>query len=119
MKRLLGLLAIFFALQASAQSNTNATPAKASATRVAPSLDIQGPTSRTSTITLKPPPRPNEIVKGNVTYSGISVAIVKNGHPLQLLNPMAPPEYGEPEDNVVRDINSKKVTGLKFFAIRF
>src|SRR3954463_4213743 len=47
--------------------------------------------------------RPNEIIRGNVTYSGILVESAKTRNPLQLVNPAAPPEYGSPEDNVVRD----------------
>jgi len=66
-----------------------------------------------------PAPKPNEIVKGNVTLSGSAVMAVKTKRPLQLLNPLAPPQYGSPEDNVARDPINGKVTGLKIFAIKF
>lgn len=119
MRRLLGLLAVFFALQAAAEMTNSGPPSKASAIRNAPSLGSQPATGKSRTLTLKAPPRPNEIVKGKVSYSGISVAVVKNGHPLQLLSPLASPQYGEPEDNVVRDSATGKVSGLKLIAIHF
>jgi len=61
----------------------------------------------------------NEIVSGNITYSGIAVEAVKVDNPLQLLNPAAPPEYGSPEDNVVLDPINGKVSGLNIFSIQF
>ena len=63
--------------------------------------------------------KPNEIVKGRVTYSGIAVQVAKTGKPLQLINPAAPPQYGSPEDNVMRDPTSGRVSGWKLFSIRF
>jgi hypothetical protein len=63
--------------------------------------------------------KPNEIVIGKFTLSGSVVEAVKTGHPLQLFNPLAPAEYGGPADNVVFSPINGKVTGLKFFAIRF
>jgi hypothetical protein len=63
--------------------------------------------------------RPNEITNGNMSFSGIFVETVKTRRPLQLLNPLAPPEFGSPEDNLVRDMNTKRILGLKFFEIRF
>jgi hypothetical protein len=63
--------------------------------------------------------KPNEISAGTVTYSGILIEAVKVDHPLELLNPAAPVEYGSPEDNVVRDSVTKKVSGLKLFSIDF
>lgn len=54
-----------------------------------------------------------------VTLSGIAVAAAKAENKLQLLNPLAPDEYGSSEDNVVRDPINGKVTGLKILAIEF
>ncbi len=61
----------------------------------------------------------NQIVSGDVTYSGIAVAAVKAEDKLQLLNPLAPDEYGSAEDNVVRDPVTRAVSGLKIFSIEF
>ena len=47
--------------------------------------------------------KPNQIVKDGVTYSGIAVQLLKTDNPLQLINPLAPPQYGSPEDNVMPD----------------
>jgi hypothetical protein len=54
-----------------------------------------------------------------VTVSGIAVAAVRADNKLQLLNPLAPDEYGSSEDNVVRDPIHGKVTGLKILSIEF
>jgi hypothetical protein len=54
-----------------------------------------------------------------VTVSGIAVAAVQADNKLQLLNPVAPPEYGTSEDSVVRDPITGKVSGLKILAIEF
>ena len=63
--------------------------------------------------------KPNEIVKGNVAYSGVAVQVVKTSSPLQLVNPAAPPRYGSAEDNLSRDLFSGRASGLKIFSIRF
>ena len=63
--------------------------------------------------------KPNEIVARHVTYSGVAVQVLKTDNPLQLINPLAPPKYGSPEDNVMRDTFTGRVLGLKIFSIRF
>jgi len=63
--------------------------------------------------------KPNEVAGEKAIYSGIGVQLAKTDNPLQLINPVAPAEYGSSEDNVVRDPVSGKVSGLKLFAIRF
>jgi|ERR1043166_57564 hypothetical protein len=63
--------------------------------------------------------RPNETARGRIIYSGIAVEVAKKGHPLQLLNPLAPPAYGSSEDNTVRDPISGRAAGLKLFSIKF
>jgi len=55
----------------------------------------------------------------NVTYSGIAVAAVQAENKLQLLNPLAPEEYGNAEDSVVRDPIRHEASGLKIFSIDF
>ena len=61
----------------------------------------------------------NEIASGQVTYSGIAVELLKTRNPLQLINPAAPAKYGAPEDNVLRDPISGRVSGWKIFSIGF
>ena len=63
--------------------------------------------------------KPNEIMKGGVTYSGIAVQLLKTGNPLQLLNPAAPPQYGSAEDNVIRDPFTGTASAWKIFSIQF
>ena len=61
----------------------------------------------------------NRIVGRRVTYSGIAVQAIKAENPLQLLNPAAPEKYGNGEDSVTRDPQTKRVNGLKLFSIEF
>ncbi len=122
MKRLLILLPLFTGLAASAQS-TNAPTAKTPMTNAAPLRATQTLQAKTterfeSTITLGQL-KPNEIMSGKFTFSGIAVEAVKKRNPLQLINPLAPLEYGSAEDNVVRDPINGRVEGLKIFAFRF
>jgi hypothetical protein len=63
--------------------------------------------------------RPNEYTVGNHTYEGIAVQLFRTDHPLQLINPFAPPEYGRAEANVSIDPVSGKAAGLKFFGVKF
>lgn len=60
-----------------------------------------------------------KIVSGEVTYSGIGVQLLQAEQPLQLLNPFAPPAYGNGEQNLSADPVTKQSVGLKFFAINF
>jgi len=63
--------------------------------------------------------KPNEVARGKFLYSGIGVELFKKGKPFQLINPLAPVQYGSPEDNIVRDPPLGKVRGFKLFSIRF
>jgi len=71
--------------------------------------------------------KPNEIVKGKITYSGIVVEAVKTDNLLQLFNPFAPAKYGSAEDNTIYDPATAKaydrITGIsrpwKLFSVRF
>ena len=65
------------------------------------------------------PEKPNEIRKDGVTYSGILVELSKTDKPLELINPLAPPEYGSAEDNTARNPFDGEVSGLKLFSIQF
>ncbi|MDW8309509.1 MAG: hypothetical protein RMK20_09065 [Verrucomicrobiales bacterium] len=68
----------------------------------------------------EPKPEPfHQVRTDGVTVSGIAVAAVKADNKLQLLNPVAPEQYGTSEDSVVRDPINGKVTGLKLLAIEF
>jgi hypothetical protein len=61
----------------------------------------------------------NRIESRKVTYSGIAVAAIKADNKLQLLNPVAPEQYGSAEDSVVRDPVTRTASGLKIFSIEF
>ena len=102
---LIGLLAFLSA---------NAAPPRNEGT-----LQTTGATTTKKKESLSPAARPNEIIKDNVSYSGIGVQLVKPGNPLQLVNPAAPARYGSAEDNTLRDPISGQVSGLKIFSIRF
>ena len=61
----------------------------------------------------------NEIVRGDLAYSGIAVSAIKTDNLLQLFNPVAPPKYGSAEDNTLRDSITGRTSGWKIFSIRF
>ena len=129
-KTLLALCGLFLVFSAQAQL-TNALPANTNTntytdtnTNTNTNTSALGETQFGSSFRTTVEPRlelakPNEIVIGKFTLSGSLVEAVKTGHPLQLLNPLAPAEYGGPADNTVFNPIKGKVTGLKFFAIRF
>lgn len=113
MKRLLMLFTVVLVFRATAQ------PTNAPAPGPSPTLSFQAQAAaRESPATLKEV-KPNEIVSGKVTYSGIAIEAIKTGRPFQLLNPAAPAQYGSPEDNLVRNPINNRIVGLKFFAVRF
>jgi opacity protein-like surface antigen len=133
MKTLLALYVVLATLAAEAQSTNAPQPQAVSTNNVTTGgntttgagvdkSSLKASSSATASrfnLEPQPTPKPNEIVKGNVTFSGSAVEVVKTKRPLQLLNPLAPPQYGSPEDNVARDPANGKVTGLKIFAIKF
>jgi hypothetical protein len=108
MKTLLILVAAFAVFAAGAQT----TPTDQS-------LQSMGAPGSRGTRALAREPKPNEIIKGNVAYSGIAVQLVKAGNPLQLFNPAAPPQYGSAEDNTLRNPITGRAFGLKIFSLRF
>jgi hypothetical protein len=70
---------------------------------------------------LKTPEKPNEVTLGKHTYSGVAVQLVKTKNPLQLINPLAPPEYGYGHENLDRDVITRKVHygAFKIFSVSF
>ena len=64
-------------------------------------------------------PKPNETTMGRFTLSGIGVQLALVHNPLQLINPLAPLEYGSEELNLVRDPINGHPAGLKLFSIQF
>jgi len=62
---------------------------------------------------------PNQISLRRLELDGIAVQLVKTDNPLQLINPAAPERYGPAEDDVVRDLTTSKISGLKLLELRF
>jgi hypothetical protein len=65
------------------------------------------------------PEKPNVIARRRFTFSGVAVQAVKLKNPLQLINPLAPAEYSADLDNISWEPTTRKVTGLKFFSLKF
>jgi hypothetical protein len=63
--------------------------------------------------------KPNEIRVDPISYDGILIEVVVVDNPLQLINPGAGPQYGNPEDNLVRDPISGRASGLKLLSLQF
>jgi hypothetical protein len=113
MKLILYVCAVLVALGAKAQV-TNTPPA-----REQPSTQTELAARPLETLPQFTEQKPNEIRAGRLTLEGITVEAVKTDNPLQLLNPFAPSQYGEAEDNVLRDPISGRISGLKLFSVRF
>ena len=58
-------------------------------------------------------------VQSGSTYSGIGVQLIQAEQPLQLLNPLAPKNYGTGEQNVILEVFTKRPVGLKLFSFNF
>lgn len=52
-------------------------------------------------------------------YSGIVVQLALAPQPLQLINPLAPTEYGNGKQNLSLDPMTKRPMGLNLFALSF
>ena len=65
------------------------------------------------------PTDPNELTVAGTTYSGVAVQFKNTEHPLQMINPTAPAEYGNGEQNVERDPITGQLVGLKVLSIDF
>lgn len=109
MKIVLMLLFALAVLTANAQP-TNTTPAL--------QTQLVNRLSKGSSLLLKEA-KLNEVVKGGVTYSGLSVELAKLSNPLQLINPAAPAKYGSPKDNVLPDAYNGRNLGWKILSLSF
>ena len=128
--RLLLLLGFAAAAQAEnppspdhSQTNAPATAERTTQAHTAPQPDQKLPT-QTQSRARQTPLHVEQLALGEPAHDhfkmdGILVELVKTDNPLQLINPAAPERYGSAEHNVARDITSGKVSGLKFFELRF
>ena len=114
----LGLIFLMASLAVYAQSTNAPTTNTVTAARLPPFELHAAGTGQLGVFTLRQP-KPNQVFRGKLTYEGSVVEALKTRHPLQLLNPFAPAEYGSAEDNVFRNDINGQVKGLKLFAVRF
>ena len=108
MKKFLVLLCLLAAADALAQKRSSESA-------------IQGQVEKraTNSILLEKPQDRNQIRGKKASYSGIAVQAVRAHNPAQLINPVAPPEYGPGDDNLVRDPLTGRARGLKIFSVEF
>jgi hypothetical protein len=108
MKKFLILLSLFAAAAALAQKRS-------------PENAVHGQAEKraTNSFLLEKQEDRNQIRGKKAAYSGIAAQVVKAGNPAQLINPLAPPEYGPGEDNLVRDPLTGRARGLKIFSVQF
>ena len=65
----------------------------------------------------KPQPTPTITIPGT---GGIFQVAIRQGNPLQMVNPMAPPQYGTADEHVTHDPKDPgKPKGIKFFEWTF
>lgn len=55
----------------------------------------------------------------NVQTGGVVPMALKSRQPWQLINPLAPLEYGDGFDNTTRDPQSGRVKGISIFGVKF
>jgi len=115
MKTLLTLAVSLLAATA-VHAQTVTPPDDAMQTQITQNLVRQPPSQSLLTPRFE---KANEIRRNGLSYSGILVELAKTGHPLELINPAAPAEYGSAEDNTARDPITHRVSGLKLFSIQF
>jgi hypothetical protein len=116
---LLGAGSVFAQARAQAQP-TNAPPTtNAQPVRANQSLQAKGAGTGTFYLPSLEVTKPNEIVVGKLTYSGIVIQAVKAKNPFQLFNPAAPARFGSGQDNVVSFPFSGTGPLLKFLSIDF
>ncbi|MGA2660817.1 MAG: hypothetical protein ABSH34_25310 [Verrucomicrobiota bacterium] len=116
----LGTASAFAQAQAQVQP-TNAPPTNAQPARASQSLLAQapGPGALNLPSLELAATKPNEMVVGKLTFSGVAVQAIKAKNPLQLLNPAAPARYGSGQANVVSFPFLGPGPRLKFFSIDF
>jgi hypothetical protein len=89
------------------------------------SVAAQSPPRGTGNFTTPPAPskprhRPAPPVSQKAVVDGVIPRAVRNGNPLQMLNPNAPRRYGTSQEAVTYDPDDPyKWKGIKFFEIRF
>jgi len=107
--------AVLAALPVCAQTTnaTNAPGAGLGPALAAPAPDQQ----RKSRLPSLGPPR--SAPPGAVTYGGALAAAARADKPLHLLNPFAPPEYGDGAQFVRRDLYTGQAKGVSLFSIHF
>ena len=63
---------------------------------------------------------PNQIKGRRANYSGVIAQMIKSGNPWQVINPLAPQEFGNGNQNQAMDpYSEEKPNGLKLFSIEF
>jgi hypothetical protein len=108
MKRMLALSVLCLPLLASAQ----VTPADSIS-------DVELSTLARNYILGLPTVSYDTIAGERVVYTGVAIQLFRAPHPLQLINPWAPKEYGPSDQNLAIDPVTQKAAGIKFFAISF
>lgn len=112
-----------FALSAALTAYSQTTPSATATTGDQNALNFKQPLADNNLLYVAPRP-PNQLTLDGVSCSGIVPLLLKNHNPLQMINPLAPPEYGSGFDNlapgtVKLDSNTSRPTGLKLFSISF
>lgn len=61
----------------------------------------------------------SRILGMNVTVDGVIPKALRARHPLQLINPLAPSEYGNAFENVTVDPETRQANGIRLLGIKF
>ena len=115
--RILFAIAVVFAVATTQAQNLDTTPSQPPRLRNSIEAEIAREAGQQpqNPLFLQATPA-NEITVNGVTYDGILVQMAKD-NPLELINPTSP--NGSTADNATWDLTGQRVTGWKFFSIRF
>jgi len=61
----------------------------------------------------------SRILGVNFKTDGVIPRVIRARHPLHLINPFAPAEYGSGLDNVTTDPQTGQANGIRFFGVRY
>lgn len=62
---------------------------------------------------------PNSVFGTNLKYQGVVPMLWQAPNPLQIINPLAPANYGDGHQNVIVDPSTRQQQGIKLIQVRF
>lgn len=113
----LGAWLTFVTVRAAEPAADPATDPAAISTNLPPVAIQTGTISRTAKTPVPPGGGLPEVPPGRTAVGGAIPKLFRSDRPLQQINPLAPPEYGDGTDVVSRDLITGQPQGVTLFSI--